>query len=122
MASPTTQPRSSARAPEKGSFPLDHQHICKEFAEKFRTCLEENNYVTAKCRSLSKLYLQCRMQNGLMTPESWERLGFYEDDEQRIPSNLNLGPESHQASGYVAGLRYRKKRREMRQQDNQEDS
>ncbi|KAK4527067.1 hypothetical protein GAYE_SCF34G4988 [Galdieria yellowstonensis] len=122
MASPATQPRSAVRAPEKGSFPLDHQHKCKEFAEKFRACLEENNYVTAKCRSLSKLYLQCRMENGLMAPESWERLGFHDDDEQRIPSELDLGPERHQASGYVAGLRYRRRRREMRDEEKKNSS
>lgn len=57
-----------------------------------------------------------------MAPESWERLGFHEDDEQRIPSNLNLGPENHQASGYVAGLRYRRKRREMRYEKKEENN
>eukprot|EP00871_Galdieria_phlegrea_P001857 jgi/Galph1/2672/GphlegSOOS_G1326.1 len=117
MVSATTQPRSVVRAPEKGSFPLDREGHCSEFIEKLRACLQENNYVSAKCRTLSKMYLQCRMENGLMKPENWEKLGFHEDDEQRVPQEIDLAPESHQKSGYVAGLRYRRRRREMRQEE-----
>ncbi|GET63990.1 metal ion transporter [Rhizophagus irregularis DAOM 181602=DAOM 197198] len=51
--------------PEKGSFPLDH---------------EGNN---GNCRHLSKTYLKCRMDKGLMTPEEMKNLGFQDDEIKR---------------------------------------
>ena len=67
------------RAPEKGVFPLDHFHECREarrccasftpFAltrraqamAQYMACLKESSYATEGCRHLSKRYLECRM-------------------------------------------------------------
>ena len=73
------------RAPEKGVFPLDHFGECKQvgvmyraclpmhflvsmlvalglqISQQYLACLKENANDAAKCRELSKLYLQCRM-------------------------------------------------------------
>ncbi|KAJ7987692.1 hypothetical protein DPEC_G00329130 [Dallia pectoralis] len=64
------------RAPDKGSFPLDHFGECKAFKEKFMKCLKENSFDNATCRLQSKEYLECRMDNQLMTKEPLEKLGF----------------------------------------------
>ena len=74
------------RAPEKGVFPLDHFGECKQvrrmccaclrplpclvstllnlglqISQQYLACLKENANDAAKCRELTKLYLQCRM-------------------------------------------------------------
>ncbi|NP_001290660.1 COX19 cytochrome c oxidase assembly factor [Esox lucius] len=64
------------RAPDKGSFPLDHFGECKAFKEKFMTCLKDNSYDNSLCRLQSKEYLECRMDNQLMAKEPLEKLGF----------------------------------------------
>jgi len=64
------------RAPDKGSFPLDHFGECKIFKEKFMACLSSNKFDNSKCRIQSKDYLECRMDNQLMTKEPLEKLGF----------------------------------------------
>ena len=69
-------------APDKGSFPLDHDGECKEFYLKFMVCLSDNNNSNSACRQQSKNYLNCRMEKGLMEKESWRRLG-YSDVEQK---------------------------------------
>ncbi|KAG8509971.1 Cytochrome c oxidase assembly protein COX19, partial [Galemys pyrenaicus] len=50
------------RAPDKGSFPLDHFGECKSFKEKFMKCLRDKNFENALCRNESKEYLECRME------------------------------------------------------------
>uniref|UniRef100_A0A3P8XME6 Cytochrome c oxidase assembly protein COX19 n=1 Tax=Esox lucius TaxID=8010 RepID=A0A3P8XME6_ESOLU len=64
------------RAPDKGSFPLDHFGECKAFKEKFMRCLKDNSYDNSLCRLQSKEYLECRMDNQLMAKEPLEKLGF----------------------------------------------
>ncbi|XP_035469484.2 cytochrome c oxidase assembly protein COX19 [Scophthalmus maximus] len=64
------------RAPDKGSFPLDHLGECKGFKEKFMKCLRDNNHDNSLCRLQSKDYLECRMDNQLMAKEPMEKLGF----------------------------------------------
>ncbi|DBA71047.1 TPA: hypothetical protein ACH3X2_011473 [Trebouxia sp. C0005] len=49
------------RAPEKGVFPLDHFGECKQVSQDYLACLKYNTGDASKCRDLSKLYLQCRM-------------------------------------------------------------
>ena len=67
--------------PEKGSFPLDHEGECKSFMIDFLNCLKENRGSHGRCKSLSKSYLTCRMERGLMKPEPFEQLGFVEKDD-----------------------------------------
>uniref|UniRef100_A0A3P9J8G8 Cytochrome c oxidase assembly protein COX19 n=1 Tax=Oryzias latipes TaxID=8090 RepID=A0A3P9J8G8_ORYLA len=64
------------RAPDKGSFPLDHFGECKSFKENFMTCLRENRFDNSRCRLQSKEYLECRMDNQLMAKEPLDKLGF----------------------------------------------
>lgn len=78
------------RAPDKGSFPLDHFGECKVFKEKFMKCLRENSFDNFKCRCQSKEYLECRMDNQLMAKESLGRLGF-KDLTDTLPSQENQG-------------------------------
>ena len=62
--------------PDKGSFPLDRKGQCKADAKAFLDCIQEHNAKHGKCRTLSKKYLECRMQRGLMKEESFDTLGY----------------------------------------------
>ncbi|OXU31488.1 hypothetical protein TSAR_017012 [Trichomalopsis sarcophagae] len=66
--------------PEKGSFPLDHEGICRDFMIKYMRCLAENKNIASNCKDISKDYLACRMNNGLMAREEWTQLGFGEKE------------------------------------------
>ena len=66
-------------APDKGSFPLDHLGECKDFYNKFMSCLKQNNNMSAECRQESKDYLACRMDKNLMQKEEWSKLGFKDE-------------------------------------------
>ncbi|XP_017295205.1 cytochrome c oxidase assembly protein COX19 [Kryptolebias marmoratus] len=79
-----------ARAPDKGSFPLDHFGECKAFKEMFMKCLSENNFDNSRCRLQSKDYLECRMEKQLMAKEPLEKLGF-KDLMDPPPSPENRG-------------------------------
>ena len=77
------------RAPEKGVFPLDHFGECKQvkqvircnpeteldpalialqISQQYLACLKENAGEASRCRELSKLYLQCRMERSAAVP------------------------------------------------------
>ncbi|EEB09815.1 Phosphopantothenoylcysteine decarboxylase, putative [Pediculus humanus corporis] len=61
--------------PDKGSFPLDHDGVCKDLMMKYMDCLAAYKRENSKCREEIKNYLDCRMNNELMTRESWKNLG-----------------------------------------------
>lgn len=42
------------------------------------------------CRLLAKEYLRCRMENNLMTEDSWDNLGLPEDDETTVTYSAAL--------------------------------
>ncbi|XP_052872271.1 cytochrome c oxidase assembly protein COX19 [Anopheles cruzii] len=63
-------------APEKGSFPLDHGGQCRKLMLFYMRCLRENGDDNSACRQESKAYLQCRMDNELMTREDFAKLGY----------------------------------------------
>lgn len=67
-------------APQKGSFPLDHEGECKKFMIKYMECLRKNELSNIDCTDESKAYLNCRMENGLMDKEDFKRLGFKKKD------------------------------------------
>lgn len=105
MKVPTPSP------PAKGSFPLDHKGQCRYEMLKYMLCLNEhevwfstfifsnlwkepwnisNSYHCCdisfqqkndECRNFAKIYLKCRMDNGLMQQEDWSYLGFSDKDE-----------------------------------------
>jgi cytochrome c oxidase assembly protein subunit 19 len=81
-----SQKRLQYIPPEKGSFPLDHEGHCKKYMLKYFSCLRENRDDNSQCREESKSYLNCRMENGLMAKESWEKLGF-KDENKKIESS-----------------------------------
>lgn len=62
--------------PDKGSFPLDHEGLCKKFMIKYMVCLHKNDNDNSMCREEAQYYLGCRMENNLMTKEDWSKLGF----------------------------------------------
>ena len=70
--------------PLKGSFPLDHDGDCKQFMVKYMTCLKANKNCHDQCIQESKEYFSCRMENGLMDPEDFAKLGFKKEDDQSI--------------------------------------
>jgi len=39
-------------------------------------CLNLNDHVNDKCRVEAQQYFQCRMENGLMAKEDWDKLGY----------------------------------------------
>lgn len=49
------------KAPDKGSFPLDHFKECNEEAMKYTECTMKFHMFPKKCRKLQQEYLQCRM-------------------------------------------------------------
>ena len=67
-------------APDKGSFPLDHDGECKVPYLQYMVCLSENSHKNSECRTQSKNYLQCRMEKGLMAKEEWSKLGYRDND------------------------------------------
>ncbi|KAL7410858.1 hypothetical protein BDY24DRAFT_398709 [Mrakia frigida] len=80
----------SVSPPEKGSFPLDHDHDCSPVMKSYLSCLRKNAAKSEKCRDISKAYLQCRFDHGLMEKADWASLGF---DDTPVP-----GSESTTAS------------------------
>ncbi|KAJ7630577.1 hypothetical protein FB45DRAFT_915918 [Roridomyces roridus] len=62
--------------PERGAFPLDHYGECKEQMKQYMECLRDNSSTSSPCRLLSKDYLHCRMNKGLMERDDWKNLGF----------------------------------------------
>ena len=73
-------------APDKGSFPLDHDGECKVAYLKYMVCLSENGNKNSECRQQSKNYLQCRMDNNLMAKEEWSKLGYSDLSELKKES------------------------------------
>ncbi|KAF8078315.1 hypothetical protein FPV67DRAFT_1663067 [Lyophyllum atratum] len=75
--------------PDRGSFPLDHYGECKDRMTLYMNCLRQNESTSTLCRELSKNYLDCRMQKGLMERDEWKNLGMANLDkkEEKTPPN-----------------------------------
>lgn len=71
-----SQRKFTPTAPDKGSFPLDHENLCKRVMLQYMGCLRNNQDDNSKCREQAQAYLQCRMDNNLMAREEWSKLGF----------------------------------------------
>ncbi|KAJ9049480.1 Cytochrome c oxidase assembly protein cox19 [Entomophthora muscae] len=72
--------------PEKGSFPLDHEGECQELMKVYLSCLQNNKSESLSCRHLSKEYLKCRMERGLMAPDEFKNLGFQDKEKLDNPA------------------------------------
>ncbi|KAF4622964.1 hypothetical protein D9613_001680 [Agrocybe pediades] len=73
--------------PDRGSFPLDHYGECSEKMKMYMACLKENGSTSTPCRHLSKDYLDCRMDKGLMERDEWKNLGLSNVDTKTKPSS-----------------------------------
>ena len=86
--------------PQRGIFPLDHFADCKAPMEIYLSCLKEQADVHHKCRDYSKAYLQCRMDNELMSRENLDNLGFSADKQVTGATEYDHAKEK---AGFVAG-------------------
>lgn len=76
--------------PQRGSFPLDHDHECSSIMTNYLKCLKETKGTNAPgCRALAKTYLKCRMDTGLMEQDSWENLGLPDDANMPLAQSTN---------------------------------
>lgn len=75
------QKKFTPTPPEKGSFPLDHESLCKRYYLYYMTCLRKNDDKNSECRQEAKEYLDCRMKNQLMEEVQWSKLGFQESND-----------------------------------------
>ncbi|UZJ56899.1 hypothetical protein CBS101457_006219 [Exobasidium rhododendri] len=89
---PPTFSTFTATPPDRGSFPLDHDGDCKKVMQDYLKCMKANKMDNGKCRFLSKQYLECRMENGLMEKDEMSNLGFHEEDSREEPSSLPPPP------------------------------
>ncbi|CEQ39802.1 hypothetical protein JCM21900_005234 [Sporobolomyces salmonicolor] len=78
--------------PLKGSFPLDHEGECKEYMTRYLKCMKDNKQQSTECRHLSKSYLACRMDKGLMERTDWDALGFQEGVDASAKPKHQQGP------------------------------
>jgi len=105
-----------AKAPEKGSFPLDHFHECTLIQREYMQCLKENNNEGACCRAIAKRYMECRMETGLMAKEDLKQLGFKENETNKIKTtkeeeegdNNDQQEKNKYEKGFVAGMNRKK--------------
>lgn len=68
--------------------------------EHYLACLKENKDMHHKCREHSKGYLQCRMENELMSPENLDQLGFSKEAEVEGAREYD---NSKEKAGFTAG-------------------
>ncbi|KAL2643899.1 hypothetical protein R1flu_011486 [Riccia fluitans] len=97
--------------PEKGVFPLDHLHECDEEMKGYMKCLKENKFDSDRCRQLSKIYLVCRMERGLMAKQDLKELGFKETKGGRVEAEFLGGTgtplvneHTKLREGFVSGI------------------
>ncbi|KAI8096393.1 putative metal ion transporter [Halteromyces radiatus] len=84
---PSNTESTSGAPPLLGSFPLDHEGECKQYMQEYIKCLRANKNNNGACRPLSKAYLQCRMDKGLMDKDDMKNLGFADIESSDQPSS-----------------------------------
>eukprot|EP01116_Phalansterium_solitarium_P011585 TRINITY_DN2730_c0_g1_i1.p1 TRINITY_DN2730_c0_g1~~TRINITY_DN2730_c0_g1_i1.p1 ORF type:complete len:120 (-),score=10.94 TRINITY_DN2730_c0_g1_i1:80-439(-) len=100
----TAKKQPPPRPPEKGSFPLDHDGECVDVARRYMECVRENR-VAGLCKELSKSYITCRMDKGLMAREDLSQLGFLDRPHPLVAAEPKARREE---TGFVAGVGLRK--------------
>mmetsp|Transcript_29107 Transcript_29107/g.81894 ORF Transcript_29107/g.81894 Transcript_29107/m.81894 type:complete len:138 (+) Transcript_29107:159-572(+) len=88
------------RPPQRGIFPLDHDAECQIKMKEYIQCMNESNDTHYKCRTLSKDYLQCRMDHQLMSKENLDHLGYSEEQKVRGAKEYDKAKEK---AGFIAG-------------------
>lgn len=76
------QKKFTPTPPDKGSFPLDHENVCKRVMLYYMSCLRQHSDDNSKCRQQAQDYLRCRMDNQLMAREEWSKLGFHDQPNE----------------------------------------
>lgn len=79
--------RSQPKAPELGSFPLDHYRECRNEIEDYYRCLQVNQHMAPKCRDQTRTYLECRMEKGLMNKADVASFGI--PDTEFVPTVMH---------------------------------
>mmetsp|Transcript_63312 Transcript_63312/g.151035 ORF Transcript_63312/g.151035 Transcript_63312/m.151035 type:complete len:143 (+) Transcript_63312:105-533(+) len=92
------------RPPDKGSFPLDHFGECTDLKTAYLRCLKEHHFDNMSCRYLSKQYLECRMENNLMSKEPMEKLGFLTEENEAKPARQSGKQKSKEDMGWIVGV------------------
>jgi cytochrome c oxidase assembly protein subunit 19 len=88
------------RPPQRGIFPLDHMAECTDRMQAYLECLQTNKDVHHLCRDLSRQYLECRMERGLMSKENLDHLGYGED--KKVEGAKEYDKQKERA-GFTAG-------------------
>jgi len=88
------------RPPQRGIFPLDHDDECKPQMKIYLTCLKGSKNQHNHCRDMSKAYLQCRMDNQLMSEEDLNEMGYSQD--AKIVGAYEYD-KSREREGFTAG-------------------
>merc|ERR1712166_1706534 len=97
--------RITRYAPDKGAFPLDHQKKCKVEMQKYMRCLrDQDRGDTRACEELTKAYLACRMEKGLMDTEPMDDLGFKSVPGEQHAKRVE-DTEVKERQGFVAGMK-----------------
>jgi hypothetical protein len=92
--------RIKVKPPERGIFPLDHDGECKIYMQSYLNCLKTTSHDYYPCKSLSKEYLQCRMDHNLMKIEDLNTLGLGEDSSY---TRMDANAGKKEQEGFVAG-------------------
>ncbi|KAJ9473928.1 Cytochrome c oxidase assembly protein COX19 [Pseudozyma hubeiensis] len=88
--------------PERGSFPLDHEGECKTVMQEYMNCIKYNGNDNGKCRHLSRAYLQCRMDKGLMDQDNMDNLGFKDVIDPPTSGTSNAAADRRASQGRSA--------------------
>eukprot|EP00934_Nitzschia_sp_Nitz4_P005513 Nitzschia sp. Nitz4//scaffold53_size117307//105884//106804//NITZ4_003782-RA/size117307-augustus-gene-0.94-mRNA-1//1//CDS//3329554241//5503//frame0 len=93
------------RPPQRGVFALDHFKQCSDPMKAYLDCLKESKDMHHKCKQLSKEYLECRMNNKLMSEENLDHLGFGKETEVVGAHEYDRSKEK---AGFIAGKHIKK--------------
>jgi len=88
------------KPPQRGIFPLDHFAECKKPMQTYLDCLQEHKDRHNECRDFSREYLQCRMDNGLMSKENLDQMGY---GEEQAVKNAKEYDNAKEKAGFIAG-------------------
>lgn len=88
------------RPPQRGIFPLDHMAECRETMQRYLDCLQAHKDVHHQCRDLSRQYLECRMERGLMSRENLDDMGY--GDDKRVEGAQEYD-KAKERGGFTAG-------------------
>lgn len=71
--------------------------------QEYMNCIKNNANDNGKCRHLSRSYLQCRMDKGLMESDDMDNLGFKDVIDPSNSSNAAKNRAESQGRGAFSG-------------------